>query len=81
MPGMQSDDTIAALRAASGADADRLFLTMMRDHHRGGVHMAEYAAEHAGSTRVRNLASMMARVQSGEIDEYTGVLRQLGLES
>jgi uncharacterized protein (DUF305 family) len=81
MPGMQSDDTIAALRAASGADADRLFLTMMRDHHRGGVHMAEYASEHAGSSRVRNLASMMARVQSGEIDEYTGVLRQLGLES
>jgi uncharacterized protein (DUF305 family) len=81
MPGMQSADALAAMKAAQGREADRLFLTMMRDHHRGGVHMAEYAENHAGSGRVRELAALMARVQKGEIDEYTGVLRKLGLES
>lgn len=80
MPGMQSEEAIAALREATGREADRLFLTMMRDHHIGGVHMADYAAEHAGSERVRTLARRMAEFQRAEAQEYTGHLRRLGLE-
>jgi uncharacterized protein (DUF305 family) len=81
MPGMQTQAALDSLDAAKGADADRLFLTMMRDHHQGGVHMAQDAARHAGSTRVRDLATRIARSQSSEIEEYTGILRQMGLGS
>jgi uncharacterized protein (DUF305 family) len=80
MPGMQTEEALAALDAATGSEADRLFLTMMRDHHRGGVHMAQDAAKDAGSSRVRALAGRVARSQQSEIDEYTGILARLGLE-
>jgi uncharacterized protein (DUF305 family) len=81
MPGMQSQAAIDELDAATGAEADRLFLTMMRDHHQGGVHMAQDAARHADSSRVRDLAGRIAKSQSSEIEEYTGIMKQLGLVS
>jgi uncharacterized protein (DUF305 family) len=80
MPGMQSDASIAALEAAHGADADRLYLDMMRDHHQGGVHMAQDARRHAGSRWVRDLATRIDRSQTSEIAEYTGIARQMGFE-
>jgi uncharacterized protein (DUF305 family) len=80
MAGMQSPEALDALESASGADADQRFLTMMREHHRGGVHMAEHAAQHASTESVRELADRMARFQSAEIDEYTGVLVRMGFE-
>jgi uncharacterized protein (DUF305 family) len=81
MPGMQSQDALDVLEAATGSEADRLFLTMMRDHHQGGVHMANQAARDAGSGRVRELAERIGRSQSSEIAEYSGILQQLGLGS
>jgi uncharacterized protein (DUF305 family) len=81
MPGMQSAEALAELDAATGSEADRLFLTMMRDHHQGGVHMANDAARHADSGRVQELAERIGRSQSSEIAEYTGILEQLGLGS
>lgn len=80
MSGMQTPEALEALDAASGAEADERFLTMMRDHHRGGLHMAERAAQDAGTESVRELADRMARFQSAEIDEYTGALRRMGFE-
>jgi uncharacterized protein (DUF305 family) len=81
MPGMQSEEDIDALRAASGSEADELYLTMMSDHHQGGVHMAKEAERHADSSRVRDLADRIARSQASEIEEYAGIRRQLGLDS
>jgi uncharacterized protein (DUF305 family) len=81
MPGMPSQDQLDQLEAAKGSQADRLFLTLMRAHHQGGVHMAQYAAEHASEKKVRKLATRMATFQSSEINEYTIALRQLGLEN
>lgn len=80
MPGMQSPEAIQALIDADGLEADRLFLTMMREHHRGGLHMADHAAEHADSGRVRTLARRMADLQRSEVGEYTLQLEKLGLE-
>jgi uncharacterized protein (DUF305 family) len=73
MPGMASEGELARLAAARGRDADALFVTLMQGHHRGGVHMAEYAAEHAGSKFVRALAERMARNQRVEINELEQV--------
>ena len=69
MPGMASEVELDRLSVAQGRDADALFITLMQEHHRGGVHMAEYAAEHARSKFVRTLAARMARNQRIEINE------------
>jgi uncharacterized protein (DUF305 family) len=79
MPGMQPDERVDELLGASGQDANRLFLTMMKDHHQGGVHMAKDAARHADTKKVRELAEMMAANQETEIREYDQVLARLGL--
>lgn len=80
MFGMQPPERVKALRAASAPEIDRQFLTMMREHHKGGVHMAEYAAKHAQSRRVRELAAFIANTQRLEINEINATLKQLGLE-
>jgi uncharacterized protein (DUF305 family) len=41
MPGMLSDDQIRQLDTARGAAFDRLFLTLMIEHHRGAVVMVD----------------------------------------
>ncbi len=41
MPGMATKSQIEELRAASGREAEVLYLKLMTAHHRGGVHMAE----------------------------------------
>ena len=67
MPGMASAEELAALAAAEGVTADRLFLELMIDHHAAGVHMAAAAAEQATFEPVRRLAETMATAQRSEI--------------
>ncbi len=69
MEGMASDDQLDQLSAAVDTDADRLFVELMTAHHRGGVHMAEYAAANAASTEVRLMAESIVSSQLGEIAE------------
>ena len=78
MPGMATPDNIAALKAASGRDADILFATLMIAHHQGGIHMAEYAAAHAKEPRVRQLATSMVKGQTDEIAELQQIQARLG---
>ena len=79
MPGLASDEEMQAFRASTGAAADESFLRLMSEHHRGGVHMAEYAAEHATDERVRDLAERMARNQQAELGEYAAKAERLGI--
>lgn len=74
MPGMASDEEIAALTAARGAEAERLFLELMIRHHRGGVEMASYAADHADHDVVRALAGGMVEAQTAEIAQLEELL-------
>jgi uncharacterized protein (DUF305 family) len=66
MPGMASDEELAALRAATGPQLDVLFLQLMLRHHEGGAGMLQYAAERAAVPQVRNLAAQMLRSQTSE---------------
>jgi uncharacterized protein (DUF305 family) len=77
MPGLATPADLDALRAATGSEADTLWLGLMIAHHEGGVHMAEHAAEHAGTDDVRELAAAMAAGQRGEIVELQDALRDL----
>ncbi|MGH9269906.1 MAG: DUF305 domain-containing protein, partial [Ilumatobacteraceae bacterium] len=69
MPGMASEAELDALGATSGAAADELFVELMVDHHGGGLHMAETAADDAEDSRVRSLAASIVTSQSHEIGE------------
>jgi uncharacterized protein (DUF305 family) len=66
MPGWASAEDLARLRAATGAEADRIFLELMIAHHRGGVAMASYAAEHASVAQVVELARGIVTTQERE---------------
>ena len=81
MPGMATAAQLEKLKGAGGPDADRLFLTMMREHHRGGVHMSQYAAAHASDGEVRELATRMAKYQQVEVNEYSMLMRRLGFDA
>jgi uncharacterized protein (DUF305 family) len=50
----------------------------MIQHHQGGLPMAQYAADHAAESYVRNLAVKMVQLQSSEIISMEQTLRQLG---
>ena len=80
MPGLATEAQMDALREATGAEADALFLDLMAEHHRGGAHMAAYAAREADDPGVRELARVMARNQSIEIAELRQTAERLGFD-
>lgn len=80
MPGLLSDEQLAEMDEARGADADRLFLELMAEHHRGGLHMAEEASTEASDEGVRRLAEIMARGQAQEIVEYRQHAEAAGID-
>jgi uncharacterized protein (DUF305 family) len=67
MPGLATQEQLDQLKAATGPVADHLFADLMIAHHEGGIHMAQYAAQHAARADVRRLASRMVTGQQGEI--------------
>jgi uncharacterized protein (DUF305 family) len=77
MPGWVPEDRMQALRDAEGLEADLLFLELLQEHHRGGVHMAEYEAANGSDPALRELAGRMARNQTIEVNEYQNVLDRL----
>lgn len=74
MPGLATQSDIDALVAAQGADADRIFVQLITAHHQGGIHMADYAADHAGTSEVRLMAQQMASSQREELVEMGNLL-------
>ena len=77
MPGMATRAELAALAAASGADADARYLELMIDHHEAGVEMAEQAATRAGEPKVVRLAELVEAGQREEIRDLASLRRQL----
>jgi uncharacterized protein (DUF305 family) len=77
MPGFLTDEQVDSITQAEGAEADALFLELMAEHHRGGMHMAMEAAETADDDGVRTMAERMVENQAHEIEEY----RQWALEN
>lgn len=67
MPGIASSDELNRLRELDGADADTLFLQLMIRHHEGALPMATFAARHAATSVVRDLAGLIVVEQTQEI--------------
>ena len=78
MPGMAMTTTVAALRAANGGEADRLFLQAMIPHHRGGVLMARAVLARTDRPEVRRLAQAIVDGQRAEIAAMEDMLLRRG---
>ena len=68
MPGLATADQIASLTAASGVEAERIFLTLMIEHHKGAVEMAEALLDRSDHSVVRALATSVVASQTAEIE-------------
>lgn len=79
MPGLLTAEQLDQVDAARGAELDALFLELMAEHHRGGLHMAAEAAQDADDEGVRELAARIEHAQAGEINEYRQTAEDLGL--
>ena len=77
MPGMATPQQLAALRAATGQELNIQFLTLMRQHHLGGIHMAQEIVEESDNDDVTWLAESQVRGQQGEINLIDSMLKKL----
>lgn len=69
MPGMATQAELDRLRSLTGADLDVSYLQLMLRHHEGGVPMLAYAAQHASTAVVRDLANriLVDQVEEGQV--------------
>lgn len=72
--GMMSDDDLEALRSATGAELERLFLTQMIEHHQGAIEMAQDELDDGSDPDVLTLARTIIAAQTAEIAEMTAML-------
>ena len=77
MPGMATPEQMAQLRKATGKDLDVQFLTLMRQHHLGGIHMAQAIVEQSDNKDVTWLAGTMVSSQQGEINLIDSLLAEV----
>ncbi|MEZ5219831.1 MAG: DUF305 domain-containing protein [Ilumatobacteraceae bacterium] len=76
MPGLAGPADLAALDSLDLPDAERRFLELMIEHHRGGVEMAEMAIATEPTDVVANLAESIVVGQSAEIDLLESLLAE-----
>ncbi|HEX6354872.1 DUF305 domain-containing protein [Actinophytocola sp.] len=72
--GMMTDDQMAELDQASGAEFDQMWLQMMIEHHQGAVTMAKTELESGSDADAKALAQQIVDAQEAEITEMQGML-------
>ena len=65
---------MSTLKAASGAEFDRMWLTMMIAHHQGAVTMAQDVLATTANAEVTKLATAVVEGQQKEIATMQGML-------
>ena len=81
MAGMMSADDMAALEAATGAEFDEMFLTMMIEHHEGAVEMANTEVSDGEFPDAVALAEKIISAQEAEIAEMEAILAESGADT
>ena len=76
--GMMSDADMKGLGAASGAAFDKMFLTMMIEHHKGAIDMAKTEQTDGKFAATKALAGSIVTAQQAEIDEMGKLLTSAG---
>lgn len=77
MPGMMTDKDMAALKNATGAAFDKMFLDMMIEHHQGAVQMADIQQQQGQNADAKALAATIRTDQSAEIKQMETLLGTL----
>lgn len=77
MPGYASDAQISQLESLKGIPAERLFLTLMIAHHRGGIEMAQFVLARSTYAPVVDFARSIVSVQTAEITNMQAILDAL----
>ena len=67
MPGMATDEQMAALQEAEGEEAEALWIALMSEHHLAGLHMADHQARYGSDETTVNLAEAIVKGQRSEI--------------
>lgn len=75
--GMMTEDDLAALEVADGAEASRLFLEQMIVHHEGAVEMAQPQVDDGSNPDAVELAQTIVDAQTAEIQEMQDLLATL----
>lgn len=75
--GMMSEEDMAALEAANGADASVLFLEQMIQHHEGAIAMAQTEVDNGVNADAVALAEKIINDQTAEITEMENLLSEL----
>jgi uncharacterized protein (DUF305 family) len=77
MPGMASEEEMAALSETSGAEFDRMFTQMMVSHHGGALQMCQEVETGGVNPDVRELAATVKEEQSAQLDTLETMLDRL----
>jgi uncharacterized protein (DUF305 family) len=75
MPGMMSDEHMKKLEAATGANFDRMFLTMMIEHHTGAIEMAKTEQADGQNPDAVALAKKIETDQTAELTQMKKLLK------
>ncbi|WP_121258984.1 DUF305 domain-containing protein [Nocardioides ferulae] len=75
MAGMMTEDELADLEAASGAEFDQMFLTMMIEHHEGAIEMAKTELSEGEFPESVKLAEEIEATQTEEIQMMQDLLK------
>lgn len=75
--GMMSDEQMAALRAATGTQAARLYLEAMIEHHQGAIEASAAEIDGGEHQPAVQLAREITTAQAAEITVMQGLLRSL----
>jgi uncharacterized protein (DUF305 family) len=78
MPGMLSEKQMSALKKATGAEFDRLFLSGMIQHHGGALVMVKDLFDSAGAGQDAELFNFATDVDSGQRAEIRIMQTMLG---
>jgi len=78
MPGMLTAEQMATLKASTGAEFDRLFLTGMIQHHGGALTMVKELFDTPGSGQDAELFTFATDVDSGQRAEIRIMQKMLG---
>ena len=70
MPGLATEAEMDELAAATGEEAEALWIAMMSEHHLAGLHMADHAARHGADETTVNLANAIVKNQRSEVIDY-----------
>ncbi|MER5445480.1 DUF305 domain-containing protein [Streptomyces sp. NPDC002764] len=81
MPGMATNTELKKLQTLSGKQAEVLYLQLMTDHHKGGIHMAEGCVAKCTVGVEKRLAQGMVDAQQSEIQLMADMLKERGAKA